>query len=81
MRITGAKDFANAEYDRGVVCPTNPSDTGSTNAVFILEAGATLSNVIIGAKQIEGVHCLGACTLKNVWFREVCEGESYRRMF
>jgi hypothetical protein len=34
-----------------------------------------LSNVIIGARQLEGVHCEGACTLKNVWFRDVCEGK------
>ena len=23
---------------------------------------------------LEGVHCLGSCTLRNVWFRDVCEG-------
>jgi hypothetical protein len=27
--------------------------------MFILEDGATLSNVIIGATQAEGVHCKG----------------------
>lgn len=27
--------------------------------MFILEDGATLSNVIIGAGQAEGVHCKG----------------------
>lgn len=42
--------------------------------MFILEDGASLSNVIIGADALEGVHCEGACTLKNVWFRDVCEG-------
>lgn len=46
---------------------------GSDNAVFVLEDGASLSNVIIGADQLEGIHCKGACTLKNVWFRDVCE--------
>ncbi|KAH6679150.1 putative pectate lyase E [Halenospora varia] len=72
MTISGSKDMGNKEYDRGQACDTD-ADTGSSNAVFILEAGATLSNVIIGAKQLEGVHCKGACTLKNVWFRDVCE--------
>ncbi|KAI5364491.1 putative pectate lyase PlyH/PlyE, pectin lyase/virulence factor [Septoria linicola] len=70
--ISGSKDFGNAEYDRGRDCDTD-ADTGSDNAVFILENGATLSNVIIGSRQLEGVHCKGACTLKNVWFRDVCE--------
>jgi len=70
--ISGSVDLGNKEYDRGVTC--KPGDTGSDNAVFILENGATLSNVIIGANQLEGVHCKGACTLRNVWFRDVCEG-------
>ncbi|KAF2214503.1 polysaccharide lyase family 3 protein [Cercospora zeae-maydis SCOH1-5] len=72
MAISGSRDFGNAEYDRGRDCNSD-EDTGSQNAVFILENGATLSNVIIGARQLEGVHCKGACTLKNVWFRDVCE--------
>ena len=42
-------------------------------AVFILEAGATLKNAIIGPDQAEGVHCLGPCTLENVWWDDVCE--------
>lgn len=42
-------------------------------AVFILEAGATLRNAIIGPEQAEGVHCLGPCTLENVWWDDVCE--------
>ncbi|KAK1999902.1 pectate lyase [Colletotrichum falcatum] len=70
--ISGSKDFGNKEFDRGRACDTD-DDTGSESAVFILESGATLSNVIIGANQLEGVHCKGACTLKNVWFRDVCE--------
>ncbi|TDZ53684.1 putative pectate lyase E [Colletotrichum trifolii] len=70
--ISGSKDFANKEFDRGRACDTD-ADTGSDSAVFILENGATLSNVIIGVNQLEGVHCKGACTLKNVWFRDVCE--------
>ena len=41
--------------------------------MFILEDGATLSNVIIGASQAEGVHCRGTCTLNNVWWEDVCE--------
>jgi hypothetical protein len=69
--ISGSVDFGNKEYDRGVPC--TDGDSGSANAVFVLENGASISNVIIGARQLEGVHCKGACTLKNVWFRDVCE--------
>jgi hypothetical protein len=30
-------------------------------------------NVVIGANQQEGIHCLGPCNLLNVWFEDVCE--------
>lgn len=39
----------------------------------MLNAGAVLSNVIIGPNNGEGVHCLGTCTLNNVWWLDVCE--------
>ncbi|KAH7123069.1 pectate lyase [Dactylonectria macrodidyma] len=72
MPISGVQDMGNKEYDRGRPCD-NDKDNGSKDAVFILEDGATLSNVIIGVNQLEGVHCKGKCTLRNVWFRDVCE--------
>lgn len=46
---------------------------GEKDAVFVLEDGATLRNVVIGANQKEGVHCLGSCNLEFVWFEDVCE--------
>ena len=72
--ISGSVDYGNKEFDRGRNCDTD-DDTGSNSAVFILNDGATISNVIIGARQLEGIHCKGSCTLRNVWFRDVCEGE------
>ncbi|KAI1396006.1 polysaccharide lyase family 3 protein [Hypoxylon fuscum] len=59
-------------YGRGVKC-TGQSEGGDADAVFELEDGATLKNAIIGADQIEGVHCKGACTIENVWWAAVCE--------
>ncbi|KAF1915314.1 pectate lyase-domain-containing protein [Ampelomyces quisqualis] len=70
--ITGNQDFGNKEFDRGRPCNSD-DDTGSESAVFVLQNGASISNVIIGANALEGVHCLGSCTLTNVWFRDVCE--------
>ena len=29
--------------------------------------------MIIGPNNGEGVHCLGPCTLNNVWWTDVCE--------
>lgn len=50
--------------------------TGEKDTVFVLEDGATLKNVIIGADQKEGVYCKGSCNLEFVWFENVCEGWS-----
>ncbi|CAG9949159.1 unnamed protein product [Clonostachys rosea f. rosea IK726] len=60
------------KYDRGSgAC--EDGEGGDSDAVFLLESGATLQNVIIGKNQMEGVHCLGPCTLRFVWFEDVCE--------
>ncbi|TDH68758.1 hypothetical protein CCR75_000147 [Bremia lactucae] len=49
-------------------------ESGWQTAVFVLEPGATLTNVIIGKDQMEGVHCEhNECTLVNVWWDDVCE--------
>ncbi|KAL3426739.1 pectate lyase [Phlyctema vagabunda] len=49
------------------------TETGEADAMFILEPGATIQNVILGAEQAEGIHCRGTCTIKNVWWEDVCE--------
>lgn len=59
-------------FDRGVSC-TGQEEGGDSDAVFEIEDGGSLSNVIIGPNQIEGVHCYGSCTLTNVWWAAVCE--------
>lgn len=59
-------------FDRGVSC-TGQAEGGDSDAVFEIEDGGSLSNVIIGPNQVEGVHCFGACTLTNVWWSDVCE--------
>ncbi|KAH6664810.1 pectate lyase, partial [Plectosphaerella plurivora] len=65
-------DGGNAVFDRGVSC-TGQAEGGDSDAVFILEKGASLSNVRIGPNQIEGVHCNGGCTVTNVFWDAVCE--------
>jgi len=45
-----------------------------SDAVFRLESGATLKNVILGPDSVEHVHCVGdGCTVENVWWDDVCE--------
>ncbi|KFY27318.1 hypothetical protein V493_03569 [Pseudogymnoascus sp. VKM F-4281 (FW-2241)] len=62
-----------ARFDRGSGACNNQAEGGSADAVFLLRAGATLRNVIIGKNQAEGVHCDGHCNLEFVWFEDVCE--------
>ncbi|CAH0020853.1 unnamed protein product [Clonostachys rhizophaga] len=74
IRIAAGQTFDAGwvKYDRGSgAC--NSGEGGDADAVFLLESGATLQNVIIGKNQKEGVHCLGPCTLRFVWFEDVCE--------
>ncbi|KAK1932267.1 putative pectate lyase D [Phytophthora citrophthora] len=61
-------------FERSDVSCAGQSESGSDTAVFKLEPGATLKNVIIGKNQMEGVHCdQHDCTIDNVWWDDVCE--------
>ncbi|EJT75031.1 pectate lyase [Gaeumannomyces tritici R3-111a-1] len=71
--VKGSYDGGMKRFERNPTVCQGQKETGEKDAMFILENGATLSNVIIGASQAEGVHCKGTCTLKNVWWADVCE--------
>lgn len=60
--VSGSFDGGYKTYGRGVSC-TGQAEGGDSDAVFILEDGATLKNVIVGSDQIEGIHCAGSCTV------------------
>ncbi len=63
----GAKfDGGMVQWDRKPSTCNQQTEGGDKDAVFILEDGATLSNVIIGPNNGEGIHCKGKCTLNNV---------------
>ncbi|MHB9862681.1 pectate lyase [Streptomyces sp. YIM S03343] len=49
------------------------SQNENQGPIFELADGATLKNVIIGTPAADGVHCLGSCTLQNVWWLDVGE--------
>ncbi|RAR06334.1 pectate lyase [Stemphylium lycopersici] len=72
MMVTGEFDGGMKRFGRGVSC-TGQEEGGDSDAVFSIADGGTLRNAIIGADQIEGVHCQGACTIENVWWEAVCE--------
>lgn len=51
--------IAYTRYDRGLGACRDQVEGGQADAVFLVEEGATLRNVVIGANQMEGIHCLG----------------------
>ncbi|KAF2754901.1 pectate lyase [Pseudovirgaria hyperparasitica] len=61
------------QWDRNPSTCNEQAEGGDSDAVFLLQEGAVLSNAIIGPNNGEGVHCLGACTLNNIWWTDVCE--------
>ncbi|CAE6437660.1 unnamed protein product [Rhizoctonia solani] len=73
ITVTGTYDGGNVRFDRGSGACSGQAEGGDSDAVFLVQSGGTLQNVVIGANQAEGVHCLGPCNLYNVWFEDVCE--------
>ncbi|MFT3736984.1 MAG: pectate lyase [Rhodocyclaceae bacterium] len=59
----------------GITPQASDCDAEGQKAVFVLEDGASLKNVIIagGLNGSDGVHCKGNCTLENVHWEDVCE--------
>ncbi|EGS19487.1 uncharacterized protein CTHT_0049540 [Thermochaetoides thermophila DSM 1495] len=54
------------QWDRSPSTCNGQSEGGEKDALFILEDGATLSNVIVGPNNGEGIYCKGTCTLNNM---------------
>ncbi|TMR95969.1 pectate lyase [Nonomuraea basaltis] len=72
ITVTGVRDGGMRRfYGSGALGTGDQSE--SQPPMFKLADGATLENVIIGAPAADGVHCMGTCTLKNVWWEDVGE--------
>jgi hypothetical protein len=48
-------------------------DQDSVDPLIEVENGGTVRNVIMGERVGDGIHCLGSCTIENVWFPYVCD--------
>jgi hypothetical protein len=49
------------------------SQSESQDPMFTVADGGTIKNVIIGTPAGDGIHCLGSCTIQNVWWEDVGE--------
>jgi pectate lyase len=72
ITVTGVRDGGMKRfYGSGALGDGSQSE--GQPPMFKLADGATLQNVIIGAPASDGIHCMGTCTLKNVWWEDVGE--------
>jgi hypothetical protein len=71
-RITGVLDGARTRFS-GAGALGGGGSRESRGPLFELADGAVLKNVILAAPTADGVHCLGSCTLVNVFWEEVGE--------
>ncbi|MFE9450331.1 pectate lyase [Streptomyces sp. NPDC006739] len=72
ISVSGTKDYGMLRlYGSGKL------GTGSQNEhqppILELAPGTVLKNLVIGAPAADGIHCLGSCTLQNVWWEDVGE--------
>jgi hypothetical protein len=72
IEVTGTYDGALKRfYGSGALGSDGQSE--DQDPIFELADGATLKNVIIGDPAADGVHCVGSCTIQNVWWEDVGE--------
>lgn len=65
-------------YDGGMkrLIASGLGDGGSSEhqkPIIEVAGGGVVQNVIIGAPGVDGIHCKGSCTLRNVWWEDVGE--------
>ncbi|MEU0559582.1 pectate lyase [Dactylosporangium sp. NPDC006015] len=69
IKVSGTLDGGMKRY----CCIGDGGQSESQDPMFELANGATIKNVIIGAPAGDGIHCLGTCTIQNVWWEDVGE--------
>jgi hypothetical protein len=77
VTISGTKSVT--DYDGGGAlhegnlddCSTGAQ--GSTKPIIEVADGGSVKNVIFGKNIGDGIHCLGSCTIDNVWYPYICD--------
>ena len=77
ITISGTKSVT--DYDGGGAlhegslndCTTG--DQSSTKPIIEVADGGSVKNVIFGKNIGDGIHCLGSCTIDNVWYPYICD--------
>ncbi|MBV1853172.1 pectate lyase [Catellatospora sp. NEAU-YM18] len=69
ISVSGTFDGGMKRY----CCIGDGGQSESQDPMFELANGATIKNVILGSPAGDGIHCLGTCTIQNVWWEDVGE--------
>ncbi|WP_238015629.1 pectate lyase [Dactylosporangium sp. AC04546] len=69
ISVSGTLDGGMKRY----CCIGDGGQSESQDPMFEVANGGTIKNVIIGAPAGDGIHCLGTCTIQNVWWEDVGE--------
>ena len=72
ISVSGTKDYGMLRLYGSGDLGTGSQDEDQ-GPILELAPGAVVKNVIIGSPAADGIHCLGACTLQNVWWEDVGE--------
>ncbi len=72
MTVTGILDGMMRTY-QGSLNDCSVGGQSSTDAMFEIADGGTIRNVVMGTRVGDGIHCLGNCTIDNVWFPYICD--------
>jgi hypothetical protein len=72
MTVTGVYDGGMAVHE-GTLEDCSLGDQDSVDPLLEVADGGTVKNVVMGKRVGDGIHCLGSCTLENVWFPNVCD--------
>ncbi|MBX9393470.1 pectate lyase [Streptomyces sp. TRM72054] len=72
ISVSGTYDGGYKRFHGSGVLGGSGQDEGQ-DPIFKLKDGAVLKNVILGSPAADGIHCMGSCTLQNVWWEDVGE--------
>ncbi|MES1164812.1 MAG: pectate lyase [Verrucomicrobiota bacterium] len=70
--VSGVYDGKMALHD-GDLNDCTTGDQSSTHAIIEIADGGTVKNIVFGGHVGDGIHCLGSCTIDNVWFPYICD--------
>jgi pectate lyase len=77
VTISGTKKVT--DYDgggalhEGTLEDCSSGDQSSTDPIIEVADGGSVKNVIFGKEIGDGIHCVGSCTIDNVWYPAICD--------